>query len=140
MKKQIFIILLVVAAFSFIRLILTPSYNPDDVSPRIEAANDRFFSAQTAGHEWVLLEFWARNCPPCLRMKPDISLVADHYGDRLQVLSVNMLNNVEIPRRYGIQVTPTLVLLRDGHEVARRSGAASASELENWIDSALPGG
>lgn len=138
MKKQIFLILLVVAAFSFIRLVLTPSFNPNDASQRIEKADDRFFSSQTAGHPWILLEFWARNCPHCLRMKPDINEIADHYEDRLKVLSVDMLNTREIPRRYGVQSTPTLVLLRGGHEIARRSGAASASELKNWIDSALP--
>ncbi|WP_292977893.1 thioredoxin family protein, partial [Nitrosomonas sp.] len=35
--------------------------------------------------------------------------------------------------QYGIRSIPTLVLFRNGREVARQSGAMSAQDIVHWV-------
>jgi thioredoxin 2 len=39
--------------------------------------------------------------------------------------------------RHGIRSIPTMVLFRDGREVARRSGAMPSGEIVSWLKSQL---
>ena len=41
------------------------------------------------------------------------------------------------PGTFGVRAIPTLIVLRHGQVVARRSGAAPAAELRAWVESAI---
>lgn len=55
--------------------------------------------------------------------------IAKEYGGRLKVLKLDAEEAPEAAGRYAITHVPTLILFRDGREVARRRGAASKEEL-----------
>jgi hypothetical protein len=40
----------------------------------------------------------------------------------------------DLVAKYNVQAFPTIILLRDGREVARRVGYASPAELKRWVD------
>jgi thioredoxin 2 len=42
-----------------------------------------------------------------------------------------------VAARYGIRAVPTLILFRDGHEVARQPGAMNARDIETWVRQSL---
>jgi thiol-disulfide isomerase/thioredoxin len=44
--------------------------------------------SQWVGKRPVLVEFWATWCPLCARLEPGLRLVAERYGDSLEVLIV----------------------------------------------------
>ena len=85
----------------------------------------------------VLVDFWAPWCGPCRTMAPVLDRAAQERPATLQVAKVNTDEQQELAGRFGIRSIPTLILFRDGRELARQSGAVDGSTLTRWLDSAL---
>jgi thioredoxin 2 len=63
---------------------------------------------------------------------------AQQRSKTLQVGKVNTDEQPELAGRFNIRSIPTLILFRDGRELARQSGALDASTLSRWLDGVLP--
>ena len=85
----------------------------------------------------VLVDFWAPWCGPCRTMAPGLDRLAGERRSQLQVAKVNTDENPQLSGRYGIRGIPTLILFRDGTEIARQTGALDASSLDRWVSQAL---
>jgi thioredoxin 2 len=70
-------------------------------------------------------------------MAPVLERTAQQRATTLQVGKVNSDEQPELAGRFNIRSIPTLILFRDGKELARQSGAVDASTLDRWLDSAL---
>ena len=82
----------------------------------------------------VLVDFWAEWCAPCRMLAPTVAAVADHYGDTASVVKLNVDDNPSTAQRYGIKGIPTLILFRDGKEVARVVRATSKESITRMIE------
>ena len=56
---------------------------------------------------------------------------------RARFAKVNSDDENAIASRYGIRSIPTLIVFKNGKEVARQSGAMDSASLTRWLDSAL---
>jgi thioredoxin 2 len=78
----------------------------------------------------VIVDFYADWCGPCKMMAPVFAELARRQRGQALVVKVDTERNQAIAARFAVRSIPTLVVLRDGHEVARQVGAASMPVLE----------
>ncbi|MBI4293609.1 MAG: thioredoxin TrxA [Betaproteobacteria bacterium] len=83
----------------------------------------------------VLVDYWAEWCGPCKAIAPVLEEVAKDYTGKLKVAKLNVDDNQEIPKRYGIRGIPTLMLFKNGNIEATKIGALSKSQLTAFLDS-----
>lgn len=71
----------------------------------------------------VLLDCWAPWCGPCRFVGPIIDQLADELKGQIMVAKLNIDENPQTTRRFGVQSIPTLLVLKNGREIDRIVGA-----------------
>ena len=82
----------------------------------------------------VLVDFWAEWCVPCHMVSPVVEAIGAEKGDGLRVAKLNIDDNPEVTRRYGVMSIPSLILFVGGEEVARVVGARGKDALLKELD------
>ena len=77
----------------------------------------------------VLVDFNANWCGPCRMLRPVLDEVSKET-DSVKIVSVNIDNEEDLAREYGVMSIPCLVLIKSGKEVKRNVGLLPKEEVK----------
>jgi len=101
----------------------------------LTAAN--FDAVAGRGELPVVIDFWAPWCGPCLSFAPVFAEAAASLEPQLRLAKVDTEAQPALAQRFGIRSIPTLLVLRNGKEVARQAGALNGMQLRQFLANAL---
>lgn len=81
----------------------------------------------------VLVDFWASWCGPCKMLAPVVAQIADEYEGKVKVGKVNVDEQPELAREYGIASIPTLVLFKGGKIENTSVGFVPKEQIEGML-------
>ena len=82
----------------------------------------------------VLVDFWAEWCGPCKMIGPILEELEVEMEEKIKIVKVDVDSNNQTAMNYAIRSIPTLIIIKDGSVVAQHIGAASKTQLENFIN------
>ncbi len=102
-----------------------------------ELTDLNFESVVTGSSGPVLVDFTAAWCPPCRALSPIVARIAEEASGRVLVASVDVDACPNLAATFRIRGMPTLVVLRNGKEVARHMGLTDEKGVRDLLDSAV---
>lgn len=102
-------------------------------------ANTQTFTDQTfdelvlKADKPVMVDFWATWCGPCVMAGPVVDELADENVGAVVVGKLDVDQNQATAQKYGVMSIPTVIMFKDGKEVARKVGFAGKPMYEGLI-------
>ena len=78
------------------------------------------FDAAVAAAPLAMVDFWADWCGPCKMLSPVVESIGSQYEGKVLVGKVNVDEEPELARRFGVMNIPTVVFLKNGQEIDRK--------------------
>ena len=85
----------------------------------------------------VLIDFWAEWCGPCLMLAPILDQLSEEMGAKIKIVKMNIDENPETPSKFGVRGIPTMLLFKEGKQIATKVGVQPKNALQEWINSSL---
>ncbi len=95
------------------------------------------FDAAVEAAPLAMVDFWASWCGPCKMISPLIESMAQQYDGRVLVGKVNVDEEPELARRFGVMSIPTVVFLKNGQEFDRKVGVMTPQTYLSVLDENL---
>lgn len=77
----------------------------------------------------ILVDFYADWCGPCKMLGPVLEKI-----DGIDILKVNVDDNQDLARKYGVMSIPCLILFENGEEVKRNVGFMPEAKIKEFIE------
>lgn len=96
----------------------------------VQVVTDANFEAETKDG-LVLVDFWATWCGPCLMQAPILDQLAEEFDeDELKIVKLDVDENPETAKQFGIMSIPTLLFKKDGQVVKQVAGVHTKDQLK----------
>lgn len=99
----------------------------------IDVNEENFEDVVLKNKKRVLVDFNADWCGPCKMLRPILDEFAKD-NDKVEVASVNIDNNENLAKEYGVMSIPCLVLFEDGKEINRNVGLMPKDKIEEFVN------
>ena len=104
----------------------------------VKHADDSNFDILVLKEEKLsLVDFWAPWCGPCRTIGPILEELAAEYGEKINVVKVNVDDNPTTASQYGVQSIPTLIMVKNGKVQDTKIGLLSKNQLVALLDKNL---
>lgn len=76
---------------------------------------------------------------PCDHFRPELDAVSDMMDGKVDFYRIDVTENPSITEELGVQAVPTLLVFREGEEIARYEGPYSREALNDRLTALLAG-
>lgn len=97
------------------------------------ALDSTTFKQQSKGDIPLLVDVWASWCGPCRQFAPTFSQAAEQLSGLCRFGKLDSEAHPGLSGELGIRSIPSLLLFRNGQEIARQSGALPLTQLLSWL-------
>ena len=87
------------------------------------------FEKLTSASEYVLVDFNAAWCKPCIKMAPMLQGFADKHKNKLTLVKIDADENKNLLKEKGIESVPVLQLFKNGELVWKHDGEIDEASL-----------
>ncbi|MCS4057926.1 thioredoxin [Salinibacter ruber] len=99
--------------------------------------DDNFEEEVLDADQPVLVDFWATGCAPCRQIAPIVEELADEYEGQAKIGKIDVIENPQTARDYGVRSTPTFLFFEDGEAQDQVVGAAGKQPLKENLEALL---
>lgn len=110
---------------------------PDAPGFPVDVDQSNFTAEVKKSGKPVLVDFWSPTCPPCRQLAPVLTSLAKEMVGKLKVAKLNVEAQPAAASVFGIKGVPTLILFKDGKNVAQTVGYHPIDELKAFVSQAL---
>ena len=99
--------------------------------------NSTDFPALVQDDKHLVVDFFATWCGPCKKLSPTLDEVSEEFGDRVNIVKVDVDESEDLAMTYGIRSVPTVLFFKNGQQVDKFVGALPKSEIVSKIENQL---
>ncbi len=87
----------------------------------------------------ILIDFWAKWCQPCLKLKPLLEEAAERAGGAFLLAKIDIDANPNLAAAFRISSVPTVVVFRNGAPVDSHTGLLTPADIDALMKPHIPG-
>ena len=88
----------------------------------LDLTRDNYEIEALQSKEPVMVDFWGRQCAPCLALMPAVERLEEEYTGKIKVAKVNATENRMLCAKLRVMGLPTYLFYKNGVEVNRLTG------------------
>jgi thioredoxin 2 len=82
----------------------------------------------------VVVDVWASWCGPCRAFAPVFKETSEKFAGRLVFIKLDSEASPQTAGELGIRSIPSILVFKNGREVARQSGALPREQFAQWLE------
>ncbi|WP_350343496.1 thioredoxin family protein [Proteinivorax tanatarense] len=86
---------------------------------------------------YVLVDYWSPKCEPCMELMPQVTELAEKYGEQIKFGKLNIVENRRLAISQKVLGLPTIILYKGGEKVWELSKDFTIEDLEGKIKETL---
>ena len=103
----------------------------------MEQINAEKFDELLKGDKPVVCDFFATWCGPCKMLAPVMEEVSKDFADKAVFVKVDIDENFELAKRYGIMSIPLVAIFKEGEPAAKSLGYTDRDETKEFLENNL---
>lgn len=92
------------------------------------------YLGQVQSTSFVLVDFGAEWCPPCIKMEPVLQAFVKENTNKLSLIKMDGGIETELMKSLKVEALPTFILYENGKEVKRKQGLVTKEEFNSWLN------